>query len=79
MVKNIEFTKISFKTAAVSFISNLLVKQKGKKKASYSHFLRIVTPPSDPILCVLMKHMCLNKYFNSMTALTKEKFNTKRH
>lgn len=32
MVKNIQFTKISFKTAAVSFISNLLVKQKGKKK-----------------------------------------------
>lgn len=56
MVKNIQFTKISFKTAAVSFISNLLVKQKEKKKnTSYIHFLRIVTPPSDPILCALME------------------------
>lgn len=77
MVKNIQFTKISFKTAAVSFISNLLVKQKEKKKTSYIHFLRIVTLPSDPILCVLMKHMCSNKYFNSMTVLLKEKFSTK--
>jgi len=50
MVKNIQFTKISFKTAAVSFISNLLVKQKKKKNTSYIHFLRIVTPPSDPTL-----------------------------
>lgn len=47
MVKNIQFTKISFKTAAVSFISNLLVKQK-KKNTSYIRFLRIVKPPSDP-------------------------------
>lgn len=51
MVKNIQFAKIRFKTAAVSFISNLLAKQKEKKNHFMHSFLRIVTPPSDPILC----------------------------
>lgn len=79
MVKNIQFTKISFKTAAVSFISNLLVKQKRKKKLHTVTFSELLHHLQIPF-SVCSWSICV--WINSSTVwqlYPRKKFNTKRH